>query len=96
MVTFSIGLATQGMTPFCNIYSTFMQRAYDQVIHDVSFFTEFRCDILFRQSGFCWGRWITHHGVYDISYFRCIPNMIVSASMNEQELRNLMYTASTS
>ena len=54
--------------------------------------TEFRCDILFGYR-FCWGRWATHHGVYDISYLRCIPNMIVSAPMNEQELRNLMYTA---
>ena len=91
-VTFSAGLATQGMTPYCNIYSTFMQRAYDQVIHDVALQN---LDVIFclDRAGFVGADGATHHGVYDISYFRCIPNMIVSAPMNEQELRNLMYTA---
>ena len=91
-VTFSAGLATQGMTPFCNIYSTFMQRAYDQVIHDVALQN---LDVIFclDRAGFVGADGATHHGVYDISYFRCIPNMVVSAPMNEQELRNLMYTA---
>ena len=91
-VTFSAGLATQGMTPFCNIYSTFMQRAYDQVIHDVALQN---LDVIFclDRAGFVGADGATHHGVYDISYLRCIPNMIVSAPMNEQELRNLMYTA---
>ena len=91
-VTFSAGLATQGMTPYCNIYSTFMQRAYDQVIHDVALQN---LDVIFclDRAGFVGADGATHHGVYDISYLRCVPNMIVSAPMNEQELRNLMYTA---
>ena len=91
-VTFSAGLATQGMLPFCNIYSTFMQRAYDQVIHDVALQN---LDVIFclDRGGFVGADGATHHGVFDLAYFRCIPNMIVSAPMNEQELRNLMYTA---
>ena len=91
-VTFSAGLATQGMTPYCNIYSTFMQRAYDQVIHDVALQN---LDVVFclDRGGFVGADGATHHGVFDLAYFRCIPNMIVSAPMNEQELRNLMYTA---
>ena len=91
-VTFSAGLATQGMTPYCNIYSSFMQRAYDQVIHDVALQN---LDVVFclDRGGFVGADGATHHGVFDLAYFRCIPNMIVSAPMNEQELRNLMYTA---
>jgi len=91
-VTFSAGLATQGMLPFCNIYSTFIQRAYDQVIHDVALQN---LDVIFclDRGGFVGADGATHHGVFDLAYFRCIPNMIVSAPMNEQELRNLMYTA---
>ena len=91
-VTFSAGLATQGMTPYCNIYSSFMQRAYDQVIHDVALQ---KLDVVFclDRGGFVGADGATHHGVFDLAYFRCIPNMIVSAPMNEQELRNLMYTA---
>jgi 1-deoxy-D-xylulose-5-phosphate synthase len=91
-VTFSAGLATQGMIPFCNIYSTFMQRSYDQLIHDVALQN---LDVVFclDRGGFVGADGATHHGVYDIAFLRCIPNMIVSAPMNEQELRNLMYTA---
>ncbi len=92
-VTFSAGLATQGMVPFCNIYSTFMQRAYDQVIHDVCIQ---RLPVIFcmDRAGVAGTDGPTHHGAYDIAYMRCIPNMIVSAPLNESELRNLMYTAS--
>ena len=91
-VTFSAGLATQGVVPYCNIYSTFMQRAYDQVIHDVALQN---LDVIFclDRGGFVGADGATHHGVFDLAYFRCVPNMIVSAPMNEQELRNLMYTA---
>ncbi len=92
-VTFSAGLATQGMTVFCNIYSTFMQRAYDQVIHDVCI-QELPVIFCLDRAGFAGADGPTHHGAYDIAYMRAIPNMIVSAPMNEQELRNLMYTAS--
>ncbi len=91
-VTFSAGLATQGLIPFCNIYSTFMQRAYDQVIHDVCI-QELPVIFCMDRAGFAGADGPTHHGAYDIAYMRCIPNMIVSAPMNEQELRNLMYTA---
>ncbi|MBE50437.1 MAG: 1-deoxy-D-xylulose-5-phosphate synthase [Flavobacteriales bacterium] len=91
-VTFSAGLSTQGMLPFCNIYSTFMQRAYDQVIHDVALQN---LDVVFclDRGGLVGADGSTHHGVFDISYLRCIPNMIVTAPMDEHELRNLMYTA---
>src|SRR5688572_27653523 len=91
-VTFSAGLATQGLMPFCNIYSSFMQRAYDQVIHDVCI-QNLPVNFCLDRAGFAGADGPTHHGAYDISYFRCIPNMIVSAPMNEEELRNLMYTA---
>ncbi len=92
-VTVSAGLATQGMTVFCNIYSTFMQRAYDQVIHDVCI-QELPVIFCLDRAGFAGADGPTHHGAYDLSYMRCIPNMIVCAPMNEQELRNLMFTAS--
>ncbi|MDW3208219.1 MAG: 1-deoxy-D-xylulose-5-phosphate synthase [Reichenbachiella sp.] len=91
-VTFSAGLATQGLVPFCNIYSTFMQRAYDQVIHDVAI-QNLNVVFCLDRAGFAGADGPTHHGNYDISFFRCIPNMIISAPMNEEELRNLMYTA---
>lgn len=91
-VTFSAGLATQGLIPFCNIYSSFMQRAYDQVIHDVCI-QDLPVNFCLDRAGFAGADGPTHHGAYDIAYFRCLPNMIVSAPMNEQELRNLMYTA---
>jgi 1-deoxy-D-xylulose-5-phosphate synthase len=91
-VTFSAGLATQGMIPFCNIYSSFMQRAYDQVIHDVCI-QDLPVNFCLDRAGFAGADGPTHHGAYDLAYFRCIPNMIVAAPMNEEELRNLMYTA---
>ena len=92
-VTFSAGMATQGLTVFCNVYSSFMQRAYDQVIHDVCI-QELPVIFCLDRAGFAGADGPTHHGAYDLAYMRCIPNMIVSAPMNEQELRNLMYTAS--
>lgn len=92
-VTVSAGMATQGLTVFCNIYSTFMQRAFDQVIHDVCI-QGLPVIFCLDRAGFAGADGPTHHGAYDIAYMRFIPNMIVSAPMNEQELRNLMYTAS--
>lgn len=92
-VTFSAGLATQGLIPFCNIYSSFMQRAYDQVIHDVCI-QDLPVNFCLDRAGFAGADGPTHHGAYDVAYFRCLPNMIVASPMNEQELRNLMYTAS--
>lgn len=91
-VTFSAGLATQGMVPFCNIYSSFMQRAYDQVLHDVAI-QNLNVVFCLDRGGLVGADGATHHGVYDIAYMRHIPNMIVAAPMNEQELRNMMYTA---
>lgn len=91
-VTFSAGLATQGLVPFCNIYSSFMQRAYDQVVHDVCI-QNLPVNFCLDRAGFAGADGPTHHGAYDIAYFRCLPNMIVAAPMNEQELRNLMFTA---
>ena len=91
-VTLSAGMATQGMKVFCNIYSSFMQRAYDQVIHDVAIQ---KLPVIFclDRAGVVGDDGPTHHGCYDIAYMRCIPNMIVTAPMNESELRNLMFTA---
>ena len=94
-VTFSAGLATQGLVPFCNIYSTFMQRAYDQVIHDVCI-QNLHVVFCLDRAGFAGADGSTHHGNYDIAFMRCLPNMVVSAPMNERELRNLMYTAQLS
>lgn len=91
-VTFSAGLATQGLIPFCNIYSSFMQRAYDQVIHDVCI-QNLPVNFFLDRAGFAGADGPTHHGAYDLAYFRCLPNMIVAAPMNESELRNLMFTA---
>ncbi|MCH6235374.1 1-deoxy-D-xylulose-5-phosphate synthase [Cognataquiflexum rubidum] len=91
-VTFSAGLATQGLIPFCNIYSSFMQRAYDQVIHDVCL-QNLQVVFCLDRAGFAGADGPTHHGAYDISFFRCIPNLVVSSPMDEEELRNLMYTA---
>jgi 1-deoxy-D-xylulose-5-phosphate synthase len=90
--TLSAGLATQGMRVFCNIYSSFMQRAYDQVVHDIAI-QQLPVVLCLDRAGLVGEDGPTHHGAYDIAFFRCIPNMIVSAPMNEQELRNLMYTA---
>lgn len=91
-VTFSAGLATQGQVVFCNIYSSFMQRGYDQVIHDVCI-QELPVIFCLDRAGLAGADGPTHHGAYDLAYMRCIPNIIVSAPMNEQELRNLMFTA---
>ncbi|WP_293955888.1 MULTISPECIES: 1-deoxy-D-xylulose-5-phosphate synthase [unclassified Sphingobacterium] len=91
-VTFSAGLATQGLLPFCNIYSSFMQRAYDQVIHDVAL-QNLNVVFCLDRAGVVGADGATHHGAYDIAFMRCVPNMTVSAPMNEEELRNLMYTA---
>jgi len=91
-VTFSAGLATQGLIPFCNIYSSFMQRAYDQVIHDVCI-QNLPVNFFLDRAGLAGSDGPTHHGAYDIAYFRCIPNMVIMAPMNESELRNMMFTA---
>ncbi len=91
-VTFSAGLATQGMVPFCNIYSSFMQRAYDQVIHDVAL-QKLNVVFCIDRAGFAGADGATHHGAYDLAYMRCIPNLIVSSPLNEEDLRNLMYTS---
>jgi 1-deoxy-D-xylulose-5-phosphate synthase len=91
-VTLSAGMATQGLIPFCNIYSTFLQRAYDQVIHDVALQ---KLPVIFclDRAGLVGEDGATHHGVFDLSYLRCIPNLIVFAPRNEIELRNILYTA---
>lgn len=91
-VTLSAGLATQGMRVFCNIYSSFMQRAYDMVIHDVAIQ---KLPVIFclDRAGLVGEDGPTHHGAYDVAYMRCIPNLIISAPMNEAELRDLMYTS---
>ncbi|RKD92567.1 1-deoxy-D-xylulose-5-phosphate synthase [Mangrovibacterium diazotrophicum] len=91
-VTFSAGMAIRGMVPFCNIYSTFMQRSYDQIIHDVAI-QNLNVVFCLDRGGLVGADGPTHHGVFDIAYMRHIPNMIVSAPMDEIELRNLMYTA---
>ena len=91
-VTLSAGMATQGMKVFCNIYSSFMQRAYDQVIHDVAI-QQLPVVFCLDRAGLVGEDGATHHGAYDIPYMRCVPNMIVSAPMNESEFRNLLYTA---
>jgi 1-deoxy-D-xylulose-5-phosphate synthase len=91
-VTLSAGMATQGLKVFCNIYSSFMQRAYDQVVHDVAI-QNLPVIFCLDRAGLVGEDGPTHHGAYDIPYMRCIPNMVISAPMNESELRNLMYTA---
>jgi 1-deoxy-D-xylulose-5-phosphate synthase len=91
-VTFSAGMATRGKVVFCNIYSTFMQRAYDQVIHDVCI-QNLPVIFCLDRAGLVGADGPTHHGAYDIAYMRCIPNMVVASPMNEGELRNLMFTA---
>lgn len=91
-VTFSAGLAIQGLLPYCNIYSTFMQRAYDQVIHDVAL-QNLQVVFCLDRGGLVGADGATHHGVFDLAYMRSIPNMIVSAPMDELELRHLLFTA---
>ncbi|MCL4638589.1 MAG: 1-deoxy-D-xylulose-5-phosphate synthase [Olivibacter sp.] len=94
-VTLAAGLATQGMTVFCNIYSSFMQRGYDQLVHDVVL-QQLPVIFCLDRGGLVGEDGATHHGIYDISYSRCLPGLIISAPMNESELRNLMYTAQLS
>ena len=91
-VTLAAGMATQGLVPFCNIYSTFLQRAYDQVIHDVALQ---KLPVIFclDRAGLVGEDGATHHGVFDLAYLRCIPNLIIFAPRNEVELRNMMYTS---
>ncbi|WP_308502042.1 1-deoxy-D-xylulose-5-phosphate synthase [uncultured Alistipes sp.] len=91
-VTFSAGLAAAGMIPFCNIYSTFMQRAYDNVIHDVAI-QDLPVVMCLDRGGLVGEDGVTHHGVFDMEAFRAIPGLTIAAPMNEPELRNLMYTA---
>lgn len=91
-VTLSAGMATQGMRVFCNIYSSFMQRAYDMVLHDVAI-QKLPVVFCLDRAGLVGEDGPTHHGCYDVAYMRCVPNMIVAAPMNEAELRNMMYTA---
>ena len=92
-VTFAAGLATQGLKPFVAIYSTFMQRGYDQLVHDVCI-QKLPVVFCMDRAGLVGADGPTHHGLYDISFLRCIPNIVVSAPMNEIELRDMMYTAS--
>lgn len=91
-VTLAAGMATQGLIPFCNIYSTFLQRAYDQIIHDVALQ---KLPVIFclDRAGLVGEDGATHHGVFDLSYLRCIPNLIIFAPRNEIELRNIMYSS---
>lgn len=91
-VTFSAGMAARGLVPFCNIYSSFMQRAYDQVIHDVAL-QGLHVVFCLDRGGLVGEDGPTHHGVYDLAYFRAIPGLTISAPMDETELRHLMYTA---
>ncbi len=91
-VTLSAGMVTQGMVVFCNIYSTFLQRAYDQVIHDVAL-QNLPVIFCLDRAGLVGEDGATHHGVFDLAYLRCIPNMIIFSPRNEIELRNMLYTA---
>ena len=91
-VTLAAGMATQGLIPFCNIYSTFLQRAYDQIIHDVAL-QNLPVIFCLDRAGLVGEDGATHHGVFDIAYMRAIPNMIVFAPRNEVELRNILYTS---
>ena len=94
-VTFSAGMAAQGLLPFCNIYSSFMQRAYDQIIHDVCL-PRLHVVLCLDRAGLVGADGATHQGAFDISYLRHIPNLIVAAPMDEVELRNMLYTAELS
>jgi 1-deoxy-D-xylulose-5-phosphate synthase len=91
-VTFAAGLAAQGAIPFCNIYSTFAQRAIDQIIHDVAL-QKLPVVLCLDRGGLVGEDGATHHGAYDLAYLRMIPNMTIASPMNEEELRNLMFTA---
>ncbi|MGJ5641715.1 1-deoxy-D-xylulose-5-phosphate synthase [Formosa sp. S-31] len=91
-VTLAAGMATQGLIPFCNVYSTFLQRAYDQIIHDVAI-QNLPVIFCLDRAGLVGEDGATHHGVFDLAYLRCVPNLIVFAPRNEAELRNILYTA---
>lgn len=91
-VTFSAGMAKEGLIPFCNIYSSFMQRAYDNVIHDVAL-QELNVVMCLDRAGIVGSDGATHHGIFDLAYMRCIPNLKIAAPRNEIELRHLMFTA---
>ena len=90
-VTFSAGLAKEGMIPFCNVYSSFMQRAYDMVIHDVAL-QKLHMVICLDRAGLVGEDGATHHGVFDLAYLCPIPNLVIASPLNELDLRNLMYT----
>ena len=92
-VTMAAGMAAEGLIPFCNIYSTFLQRAYDQVIHDVAL-QNLPVIFCLDRAGLVGQDGPTHHGVFDLAYLRCIPNMVIFSPLNEMELRNMMFTAS--
>ena len=91
-VTFSAGMAKEGLIPFCNIYSSFMQRAYDNVIHDVAL-QELNVIMCLDRAGIVGSDGATHHGIFDLAYMRCIPHLTIAAPRNEIELRNIMFTA---
>lgn len=91
-VTFAGGMAKEGYVPFCNIYSTFMQRAYDQMIHDVAL-QKLHVVFCLDRGGIVGEDGATHHGVYDLAFMRCVPNLIIASPLDEIELRNLMFTA---
>lgn len=91
-VTFSAGMAKEGLMPFCNIYSSFMQRAYDQIIHDVAL-QNLNMVLCLDRAGLVGADGPTHHGAFDMAYLRCIPNLTIASPLNELELRNLMFTA---
>jgi len=91
-VTFAAGLALDGMKPFCTIYSTFLQRAYDQLIHDVAI-QNLNVVFCIDRAGLVGGDGSTHHGVFDLAYLNLVPNMVVAAPLNDHEMRNLLYTA---
>ena len=91
-VTLAAGMATQGLMPYCTIYSTFLQRAYDQIIHDVAL-QNLPVIFCIDRAGIVGEDGATHHGVFDIAYLRCIPNMVIYAPLNEIDLRNMLYTA---
>lgn len=91
-VTFAAGLAKEGMLPFCNIYSSFMQRAYDNVIHDVAL-QRLNVVLCLDRAGLVGSDGATHQGAFDLAYFRCVPNLTIAAPIDEHELRNMMFTA---
>ena len=91
-VTFSAGLAKEGLIPYCNIYSSFMQRAYDNIIHDAAL-QNLHVVLCIDRAGIVGADGATHHGLLDLAYLRCIPNVTIAAPINEIELRNLLYTA---